>query len=296
MAGLLAGIEAGGTKFVVAVGTGPTDIRERARFDTVGPEETIPRVLEFLGTRGSVEALGIASFGPVELRSTHPDFGKITTTPKPGWSGFDLVGAFGQMGVPIGFATDVVGAALGEAAAGVGRDVRSLVYLTVGTGVGGGHVVDGRAVPELGHAEMGHIAVGRHPEDPFAGNCPYHGGCLEGMIAGPAIAARWGRRGEALGELVVQAGDILGHYLGAGLATITYTLAPERIVVGGGVSEIPGFLEAAIARLAIEMNGYARRPEHGAGYVVRPGLGGDAGTAGALVLAGQALAAQAPAG
>ncbi len=289
MRGLLGGVEAGGTKVVAAVGSGPTDIHHRARFDTTDPETTMPGVLEFFSSYGPLTALGIASFGPVELRRDHPDFGTITTTPKKGWNGFDLVGAFSSLSVPVGFVTDVVGAALGEWAAGSGRGVDNLVYITVGTGVGAGQVIEGRPVPGLVHAEMGHIPVRRLDGDDFAGNCPYHGDCLEGMISGPAIEARWGRPGAELAGSGIAVLPTLGHYLGSGLLAITYALAPQRVIVGGGVMAMPGLLEAAGDCMRAEMNGYAIQDGHRSGYLVPPGLGGDSGLAGALLLAAQAL-------
>ena len=216
----------------------------------------------------------------------------MTTTPKPGWSGTDLVGPLGDaLGVPVGFDTDVTGAALGEGRWGAARGLRSFVYVTVGTGIGGGAVVGGAPVHGLPHPEMGHVSVTRLPGDEFPGICPFHGDCLEGMACGPAMAARWGRPAEELtGADLARAVDIEAHYLAAGLRNIVYVLAPERIVLGGGVAGLPGLFPALRERLAAALAGYPGLAEHGApGFVVPPGLGGAAGAAGALALAELAL-------
>jgi fructokinase len=285
------GVEAGGTKFVCVLGTGPDDIRARARIDTTSPGETLAASVAFFREQASVhgvpEAIGVASFGPVELRRDHPAYGLITTTPKPGWTNTDVVGPFSDaFGVPVGFDTDVNGAALGEWTWGAGRGLASIIYLTVGTGIGGGAIVSGQIAHGLVHPEMGHVSVTRQPGDGYPGHCPFHGDCLEGMAAGPAIEERWGRRGEALGELTEGAVELEAAYLASGLRQFVYTLAPERIVIGGGVSEMPGLLERVRSRLLEEMAGYAVQPEHeGADFVVPPGLGSGSGAAGALALA-----------
>jgi fructokinase len=173
------------------------------RIEVRGPDETLAAAIDFFRSavaRGiRLEALGVGSFGPVELRPGHQGFGHITATPKPGWAGTDMVGPFAAaLGVPVGFDTDVNAAALGEGRWGAARGLRSFVYLTLGTGIGGGAVVDGRLLHGLGHPEMGHVAVGRRVGDDFAGVCPFHGDCFEGMASGPALAARFGRRSDDL--------------------------------------------------------------------------------------------------
>ena len=230
---MFGGIEAGGTKFVCVVGASPDRIVREARFPTRDPAATIDDAIAFFRDAADdghrVDALGIASFGPVELRSDHPRYGFVTTTPKPGWSGTDLVGPLGDaLGVPVGFDTDVTGAALGEGRWGAARGLRSFVYVTVGTGIGGGAVVGGAPVHGLPHPEMGHVSVTRLPGDEFPGICPFHGDCLEGMACGPAMAARWGRPAEELtGADLARAVDVEAHYLAAGLRNIVYVLAPE---------------------------------------------------------------------
>ena len=298
MSDLYFGLEAGGTKFVCAVGTGPDDIRERFRIPTTDPAATIGSAIEFFtaaGSRhGNPAAIGIASFGPIELRRARADYGHVRSTPKPGWSGADLVGPFvSAFGVPVGFDTDVNGAALAEWLWGAGRGLNSLIYLTVGTGIGGGAVAGGNLVHGLVHPEMGHVSVPRVVGDPYAGRCPFHGDCLEGMAAGPAIEARWGRTGEDLGEHLDAAVALEAAYLAAGLRQFVYVLAPERIVIGGGVSELPGLLEEVRRCLAEDLAGYGVVSEHfDDDFVTRPALGSDSGIAGAFALAGAALSGQ----
>lgn len=279
-------VEAGGTKFVCAVGTGPGDIVERVRFPTTHPTETLGAVTDFFRDR-DVRAVGVATFGPVELRRDHPQFGRITTTPKPGWEGADLVRAVTDaVDVPVVIDTDVNGAALAESRWGAGRERTSTLYVTVGTGVGGGLAVDGVTLRGLVHPEMGHVSVLRLPGDEFPGVCPFHGGCFEGMASGPSIEARWGRPAEALGQDADLALEIESHYLAAGLRQLVYALAPGIVVLGGGVSHLDGIHRAVNERLLDMMGDYAVQPEHRRGFVVAPGLGDDAGIAGALALAG----------
>src|SRR5579872_1424134 len=192
---MLGAIEAGGTKFVCGTGTGPHDLTT-LQIPTTSPEETVGRAISILREQsgGRLDAIGIASFGPVDLHRDSPAYGCITNTPKPGWRDFDLAGALRRaFGVPVGFDTDVNGAALGEARWGAAQGIEDFVYLTVGTGIGGGAMVAGRIVHGVMHPEMGHIRVPRDPaRDPFNGCCPYHGDCLEGLASGPAIRQRCG--------------------------------------------------------------------------------------------------------
>jgi fructokinase len=292
------GIEAGGTKFVCVIGTGSEDIIETARIEVAGPAETIGASLAFFrraiaaGVR--LEAFGIGSFGPVELREGHPRHGWITSTPKPGWSGTDLIGPVAsEFGLPVGFDTDVNAAALAEGRWGAARGLESFIYITLGTGIGGGAVVEGRILHGLGHPEMGHVAVPRRPGDTFAGACPFHGDCFEGMASGPTIAARFGRPAETLeGADQAAAAALVAFYLAAGVRSLVYALAPERIVVGGGLSAIPGLFDAARSELARQLAGYPGLPEHREEtFLVTAALGGMAGPAGTLILAEAAAAA-----
>lgn len=292
-------VEAGGTKFVCLLGTSPDDVVARTRIPTGSdPATTLAAVVDFFARHPSPAAVGIGSFGPVELRPGHPMYGHITSTPKPGWRDVDLVGPIRTaLGVPVGFDTDVAGAALGEGRWGAARGLSTFVYMTVGTGIGAAAVVGGRPAVGLGHAEMGHVSVPRQHGDAYDGGCPYHGDCLEGMAAGGTIRDRFGRPGEELdGADLAQAVEWTAGYLAAGLRTIVYTLAPERVVIGGSVAELPGLFPLVRSRLVETLAGYGVQPEHATdGFVVPAGLGGMAGPAGALVLAENAAAA-APAG
>lgn len=296
---LFGGVEAGGTKFVCVIGTGPEAIVETLRIEVGDPDATIEAALGFfrraIASGTHLDAIGIGSFGPVELRPGHPRYGAITTTPKPGWSGTDLAGPFGAaFRLPVGFDTDVNAGALAEGRWGAARGLASFVYLTLGTGIGGGAVSSGRVLQGLGHPEMGHISVPRHPSDAFAGACPFHGDCLEGMASGPAVAARFGRRAEQLeGADRASAAELVGFYLAAGVRTIVYVLAPERIVVGGGLSALPGLMDAARAELRTQLGGYPGLTEHDVqDFLVPASLGARAGPAGTLILAERALLAE----
>jgi fructokinase len=286
-------VEAGGTKFVCLLGSSPDDIVARTRIPTGDdPARTLAAVVDFFAEHPAPAAVGIASFGPVELRPDHPQYGHITSTPKPGWRDVDLVGPIrSALGVPVGFDTDVAGAALGEGRWGAAQGLGTFVYMTVGTGIGAAAVVGGRLAVGLGHAEMGHISVPRRPGDTYPGGCPYHGDCLEGMAAGGAIAARFGRPAEQLdGADLKQAVEWEAGYLAAGLRTIVYTLFPERVVIGGSVPQLPGLFPLVRSTLLQMLAGYGALPEHEAEEFVSPaGLGGLAGPAGALVLAENAL-------
>jgi fructokinase len=190
-------VEVGGTKVVYLVASDPDHVVAQTRIRTGTPAETLAQVLAFfhqeVASGGPLDAIGIASFGPLELRRSHPRYGFITTTPKSGWSDVDMIGPVrGALGAPVGFDTDVNAAALAEGRWGAARGLGSFVYMTVGTGIGVGAVVEGRILHGLGHPEMGHLSVPRQPGDDFAGHCPFHGDCLEGMAGGAAIAARWG--------------------------------------------------------------------------------------------------------
>lgn len=288
--GLYGGIEAGGTKFVCAVGSGPEDLQAEERFPTTTPEETIARAIGFFrAQRSALLAVGIASFGPVDPNSASPTFGHITTTPKPGWAHTDIVGAVRRaLGVPVGFDTDVNGAALGEHRWGAAQELDTFIYLTVGTGIGGGGMVNGRLIHGLMHPEMGHVRIPHDlAQDPFPGTCPYHGDCLEGLAAGPAIEQRWGRRGETLPP-DHPAWPLEARYLALGLVNYIVTLSPQRIIIGGGVMEQPQLFPLVRREVQRLLNGYLQVPailEDIDGYIVPPALGRRAGVLGAIALA-----------
>jgi fructokinase len=289
---MLGGVEAGGTKFVCVTGSSPEHIDSEARFKTRAPEETLAAAIgffsDYLSSEGTLAAIGVASFGPVELRRSKPEYGFIQSTTKPGWSHTDISGPFRrELDVAVGFDTDVNGAALGEGRAGAARGLNTFVYMTVGTGIGAGAVINGEVARGLVHAEMGHVVVPRLTGDDYPGGCEFHGDCLEGMASGPALAARWGRPAEELsGGDLDDAIELEAFYLASGLANVVYTIAPERIILGGGVSQMPDLLPRVRARLRDALAGYPGLPEHEAAeFVVGATLGGRAGATGALVLA-----------
>lgn len=295
---LYGAIEAGGTKFVCMVGTGPDDIRAEVRFATTSPEQTIARALEFLTAEqqreGPLAAVGIASFGPIDPHPDSPTYGFITSTPKPGWANTPIAGAIARaLRVPVGFDTDVNGAALAEWRWGAARALHSFIYLTVGTGIGGGGLMDGRLMHGLIHPEMGHIRIPHDRlADPFAGSCPFHGDCLEGLASGPAMQARWGEPAESL-EDDHTGWTLEAHYLALALANFVCTLSPQRIILGGGVMSNRALLPLIRREVVRLLNNYIRAPQILDAideYIVEPGLGNRAGALGALALAERAAA------
>jgi fructokinase len=285
-------VEAGGTKFACAIGNDRGEILAQERFPTTDPVSTLAAAQAFLRQQsralGTLAAIGVASFGPVELDRTSARYGFIGKTPKAGWSGTDMAGTLGrEFSCPVGFDTDVNAAALAEHRWGAARDVKTLVYVTIGTGIGGGVLIDGTPLHGLMHPEIGHIYPRRHPSDlDFAGVCPFHGDCLEGVAAGPAIVARTGVMLSQL-EASHPQWEIEADYLGQMCAHLVVTVSPQRIVMGGGVSQAR-LLPLIRARLRHWLGGYIDRREilDGAdGYVVAPELGDRAGVLGALVLA-----------
>ena len=298
MSNLIGGIEAGGTKFVCSVGTGPDDMRDEVRFPTTTPEETLGKAIAYFqeqqAKHGPLSAIGIAAFGPLDPNPQSPTFGRITTTPKPHWGNADVVGKLRAVfNVPMGFDTDVNGAALSEHRWGAGQDVENLIYLTIGTGVGGGVLVNGKLVHGLIHPELGHISLPHDWErDPYKGRCPYHGDCLEGMAAGPAIGERWQLPAFEL-PADHPAWELEAHYLALALRTFICTLSPQRIILGGGVMEQPQLFPLLREKTKAYLNGYVQSPaimEGIDGYIVPPGLGNKAGVLGAFALGMASLA------
>jgi fructokinase len=284
-------VEAGGTKFLCAVGTAQGQWLERVRIPTNDPQTTIAEVVRFFqrasSAHGALRAIGVASFGPVQLRPDAPDFGFITGTPKPAWSNTDLLGPLrNEFNVPLGFDTDVNAAALAEVRLGVGRGLKALVYVTVGTGIGGGIVINGASVHGLMHPEIGHIRPRRHALDHSPGICAFHGDCLEGLASGPAIIARAGASLDAL-DPAHEAVRIEADYLGQMCAQIVLMISPERIVLGGGVMSNARLLAPVRERMRFWLGGYIRDAAvtSSDSYVVGPGLGDGSGITGALLLA-----------
>jgi fructokinase len=278
---LYGGVEAGGTKFVCGTGSGPQDI-VRASFPTTTPEETIGRAVQFFRERPPIRALGIASFGPVDLHPGSPSYGHITSTPKPGWSNTDIAGALGRaLGVPVAIDTDVNAAALAEARWGAAQGMGDVVYLTIGTGIGGGALVGGKLVHGLVHPEMGHMRIPHdRVADPFPGICPFHGDCLEGLASGPAIEARWGIPAH---QLLPDdpAWCLEARYLAAGLVNLICTLSPRCILMGGGVMDQQHLFPMIREEVCASLNQYVAIPEIGP-----PLLGSNTGVLGAIALVG----------
>ncbi len=287
---LYGAVEAGGTKFLCAVGTGPDHLEATLRIPTTTPEETLARVIAFFRPFAkTLKAIGIGSFGPLDLDPGSPTFGTIPTTPKPGWSGVNLLRPFREaFEVPIGLTTDVQAAALGEGRWGAAQGLHTFVYLTVGTGIGGGAIVHGRMLHGVWHPEMGHVRIPHDRErDPFPGVCPFHGDCLEGLASGPAMAARWGQPPEVLPP-DHPAWELEAEYLALGLVNILCILTPQRILLGGGVAQHPGLLPRVRGRMQALLNRYLPAPALEGDletYVLPPALGERAGLLGALALA-----------
>ena len=272
---LLGAIEAGGTKWVCAAGTGPDDLQALVTFPTTSPDETLARAIDFFRDR-DVAAIGVGSFGPVDLAT-----GRITTTPKPGWANTGVVATLSEgLGVPIAFDTDVNAAALGEWRRGAGRGHDTVCYVTVGTGIGGGVVANGRLVHGLVHPEIGHMLIPHdRTRDPFAGACPFHADCFEGLASGTALRARWGRAGEELdGEREVWA--LEAEYLALGVVNITCAVSPQCVILGGGVMKQSSLLPLVRERVSELLAGYVDAPE-----LALPALGDRSGVVGALELA-----------
>jgi fructokinase len=286
------GIEAGGTKWVCAIGTGPGDLRKVVTFPTTTPEETIKRAGDFFTSDGSVAAVGIGSFGPIDLRPDSPTWGRITTTPKPGWASIDIASALREaLQVPVAVDTDVNAAALGEHRWGAAVGLDTFCYITVGTGIGGGGMANGRLMHGLQHPEFGHMRIPHDRErDPFDGVCPYHGDCLEGLASGEAIRARWGSAAEDNSDERVW--SLEAEYLALGLVNAITMLSPQRIVLGGGVMKQPQLLSLVRARVSSLLAGYISARELDGDlseYLVRPVLGDRAGVLGSLELARESV-------
>lgn len=289
------GVEAGGTKFNCMIAGGPDEILAEARFPTTTPAETLGKVIRFFEEHGggNLSAIGVAAFGPLDLNPSSPTFGQITATPKPGWANSEMVSPLREaFGVPVAFDTDVNGAALGEHLWGAAQGLDTFIYLTVGTGIGGGVMAGGQLVHGLIHPEVGHIRIPHDWErDPFPGSCPFHGDCLEGLAAGPAVKARWGQPAEDLppGH---PAWDLEAEYLALALHNYILSYSPQRIILGGGLLHQPELIAKVRERVKISLNGYVQHPavsEAIEDFIVLPGLGDRSGTLGAVGLARQML-------
>lgn len=278
-------IEAGGTKFVCAVATNELEIMKRESFPTTTPEETMEMVLNFfIPYKDSLKGIGIGSFGPIDIHHESPTYGYITSTPKLGWKNFDFVGTIKEVfPIPIAWTTDVNAAAYGEYVFGNGKGHSSVVYYTIGTGIGGGALQYGRFIQGFSHPEMGHMLVSRHMKDDYEGNCPFHRNCLEGMASGPAIEKRSGRKGQELEDEDSQ-WELEAYYLAQCAYNTTLIFSPDIIIFGGGVMKRHQVLDKMKVFFKQLLNDYIEVPDLDY-YLVTPKLEDNAGTYGCLALA-----------
>jgi fructokinase len=284
---LIGAVEAGGTKFVCGIGNEEGEALDRISFPTEYPEKTLAQVVDYFKDKG-IDALGIGSFGPINLDPSSEQYGYVTTTPKPGWTNYPVLPELKKaLNIPIGWDTDVNAAALGEATWGAAKGLDSCLYYTFGTGVGVGVYAESRMVHGLVHPEGGHVLTRRHPEDTYEGKCPYHGDCLEGMAAGPAIEARWKVKGS---ELPVDhpAWEMEAYYIGQALASAILLLSPKKIILGGGVMHQRQLFPLVREQVMAGLKGYVASAALEAGgiddYIVPPGLGDNAGLCGSIAL------------
>ena len=280
-------LEAGGTKMVCAIGDEQGNILERISIPTLEPENTMPAIIDFFKNK-NISALGIGCFGPVDLDKKSETYGYITTTPKLAWRNYDIVGVCKkELGVPVGFDTDVNGSALGEATWGCTKDLDNSIYITVGTGIGVGVIIDKKPYHGMLHPEGGHIFLARHPQDPMErGVCPYHELCLEGLASGPSIQARWGKPGVELSDRK-EVWELEAYYLGQAICSYIMMLSPERIIIGGGVAHQEQMMPLIRAEVQRQMGGYiaAKGMQDLDNYIVLPSLNDNQGILGALKLA-----------
>ncbi|PUA36459.1 fructokinase [Paenibacillus elgii] len=292
----IGGIEAGGTKFVCGVGNKQGEVVDSISFPTEDPETTLGKAIAYFKEK-SVDAIGIGSFGPIDIRPGSPTYGYVTTTPKPGWGNVDFLGTLRrEFDVPYGWNTDVNAAAFGEAAWGAAKGLKSCLYYTVGTGIGIGVFLEGRLVQGLVHPEGGHMLTRRHPGDDFAGLCPYHGDCLEGMASGPAIEARWNVKGHELPSNH-PAWEMEAYYIAQSITGAVLLNSPEKVILGGGVMQQSQLFPLIREAVKANLNGYVSAGEiveRMDEYIVPPGLGQQAGLCGAFALGLAALQSQVP--
>lgn len=286
------GIEAGGTKFICAIGIDPQNVVSEIQIRTSTPAETLAQVVSFFRESSQERALrgvGVGCFGPLDLNPLSNTYGFITSTPKAAWQNTDVLGTLeSALNIPIAFDTDVNAAALGEHVWGAGLGVENLIYLTVGTGIGGGAMVDGHLLHGMVHPEMGHLLIPHDREqDPFPGICPFHGDCLEGLASGPALNKRWGQPAEAL-PADHPGWQLEAKYLAYGLANLIVSLSPQRVIIGGGILNHPSLIGLIRTQVLRSLNGYVQSAELQGEmdrYIVKPMLGNRAGVLGAIALA-----------
>ena len=283
---LYGALEAGGTKMVCALGDENGHILEQVSIPTVTPEETMPKIIEYFQGK-KIEALGVASFGPVDLDKSSPTYGYITKTPKLAWANYNLVGALKDaLNIPIGFDTDVDGSLLGEVTWGAAKGLMDVAYITIGTGVGGGILSGGKVIHGMMHPEMGHVKVIPVPGDTYAGKCPFHGNCLEGMAAGPAIKDRWGVPANELVDKP-EVWEYEADYIAQAVVMLILTVSPKKVILGGGVMHQLQLFPLIRNKVAEKLNGYlvTKELEDLDNYIVPAGCNDDQGIMGAIKLA-----------
>ena len=288
---IIAAVEAGGTKFICGLGTEDGEIIDKISIPTTTPEDTMKEVIAYFKDK-KFDVMGVGSFGPIDPVKESGTYGYITKTPKPYWSDYNLIGELKKhFNVLMEFDTDVNGAALAESWWGAGSGLKNVMYITVGTGIGAGAVVDGKMLQGLTHPEMGHISIKRHKDDSYEGKCPFHKDCLEGMAAGPAIEARWGKKGFELSD-DMEVWEMEAYYLAQGLVNYILVLSPEKIIMGGGVMKQKQLFPLIRKNVQEFLNGYVHKKEildDIDNYIVYPGLGDEAGFIGSLALGKIAL-------
>jgi fructokinase len=288
---LYGAIEAGGTKFICGVGSGPNDIGDKVRIPTTTPQETLSACIDFFkneSKKKTLAGIGVSCFGPLDLNTNSPSYGSITKTPKAGWSDINVRKIIETaLDIPVAIDTDVNGAAIAEHLWGAAQDVNNILYITIGTGIGGGMLVNGKPIHGLIHPEMGHFRPLRHPKDTFEGLCSFHKGCFEGLASGPAVKARWNGEPRNLPADHI-AWEIESHYIAEALATFICILSPQRIIIGGGIMN-RDFIFPMLRKKTLEkLNGYVvsnHLLKEIDSYIIPQGLEGDAGLLGGIALA-----------
>ena len=283
-------LEAGGTKMVCAIGREDGTILEQITLPTKSPDETVPGIIAYFKDKG-IAALGVACFGPVDLDKSSPSYGHITTTPKPGWGDYDIVGVLKDaLGVPVGFDTDVNGSLLGEVTYGASKGLSDVVYITIGTGIGGGVMSNGKLLHGMMHPELGHMLMRPHHSDNYAGRCPYHKNCFEGLASGPAIEERWGAKGIELTDRT-EVWELEAYYIGQAIANLILTLSPKRVILGGGVMHQQKLFDMVRKEVVRQLNGYIKAAllDDIGNYIVPASLNDDQGIMGCIRLAAEAL-------
>lgn len=282
----LGALEAGGTKMVCAVGNENGEIFERISIPTETPDITMPKIIEYFKDK-EIEALGVGCFGPIDLNRDSETYGYITTTPKLAWANYNIVGALKEgLHIPVGFDTDVNGSALGEATWGITKGLDNSMYITIGTGIGAGVISNGKLLHGMLHPEAGHVLLRKHPDDHYEGKCPYHKTCLEGLAAGPAIEARWGKKGVELADRK-EVWEMEAYYIAQALVDYIVILSPQRIVLGGGVMHQEHMMPLVRQQVKEQLNAYIQTKELAdlESYIVLPSLNDNQGIMGALKLA-----------